>query len=680
MRVYTTALNWVAVTAGLLLLLGLAGCTTSMSRNRYLAAIAPDSITNLTAYRSGNTLELGYPLGGRATFAHATWTLSSAKTNEYQCQFAILDLEKQTRAARLAVVNPGHRLLLRDARQWRQMLQTIFAGLVPEQAGHGVLFLVQTMEIIVYRDAGGGLKVARLENKPGGMVIDRTYNEADFSREAIKLLESGVSALDQGQSQFLFRTGDDPTFVLVDLRERFILFLSYPADPDSQPVAIPGTFTLRALNELLLKSFVITAVKSPFSLVSRGLWHIGNSGMTLWDAVPSATADPPPPVQAGPGMDLAAWEKELDGLVSARRHQGRVQYFIDGNQFFPAFLQSIENARQSIDVMVYIFDRDPYAVSIAEVLKDRSREVAVKVLMDDVGSLFATGEAHAAVPQDAPPSDIASYLTAGSRVRVRVTTDPWLATDHRKCIIIDHRQAYLGGMNIGWAYRYEWHDLMVGLTGPIVGKLDKDYRKAWAFAGPAGDFGYAWAALFDRTNPKKNVITGGIDIRPLRTATGNAQIYRAQLAAIRRARSYIYIESAYFNDASILRELIRARQRGVDVRVILPAANDVGIMHTSNQVMANEMLRHGIRVYLYPGMTHVKAAVYDGWACLGSANLEKMSLRISQELDIAFSDPATVAELNRQLFTADFQRSRELTEPLTLNWLDPVIKAFANEL
>jgi phosphatidylserine/phosphatidylglycerophosphate/cardiolipin synthase-like enzyme len=92
------------------------------------------------------------------------------------------------------------------------------------------------------------------------------------------------------------------------------------------------------------------------------------------------------------------------------------------------------------------------------------------------------------------------------------------------------------------------------------------------------------------------------------------------------------------------------------------------------------MLRHGIRVYLYPGMTHVKAAVYDGWACLGSANLEKMSLRISQELDIAFSDPATVAELNRQLFTADFQRSRELTEPLTLNWLDPVIKAFANEL
>ena len=669
--------------AGILSALVAAGCATSGPRSRYLEKIAPNSITNLTAYCEGNTLEVGYPLGGKEVFGHATWAAAQNETSEYQCLFAILTMGKEKRAARAAVVHPDNRLVIRDAKQWNQLLHAVFAGLAPDQPGHGVLLLVETLELIVYTDAEGALKVARLENKPAGITIDRTYNDTDFSREAIKLLAANASDLDRSQRQFLFQTGNDPTFVLVDLHARLIVFLSYPGDPDSKPVEVPGWFTLRAMNSLLIKSFVITAVKNPFSLVGRGLWHIGNSGMTILDAVPAVASIPPPPLNtnAAPGMDLVAWEKELDGLVSARRAKGQVQFLIDGQQFFPALLQSLENARRSIDLMVYIFDRDEFAVRIADVLKARSAEVPVRVLMDDLGSLFAGGIAHAAVPSDfQPPADIASYLESGSKIRVRVTTDPWLATDHRKCIIIDGRQAYLGGMNIGWVYRYEWHDLMVGLTGPVVSRLEKDYRKAWAFAGPTGDFGYAWASLFDHENARKNVIPDGIDIRPLRTATGKMDIYRAQLAAIRRAKKYIYLESAYFNDDSILRELIQARQRGVDVRVILPAEGDVGIMRTSNLVMANEMIRNGIGVYIYPGMTHVKAAIYDGWACLGSANLEKMSLRVSQELDIAFSDPATVARLKQELFEEDFKRSRVLDSPMTLDWLDSFLKAFANQL
>jgi cardiolipin synthase len=667
--------------AALLIVCGLAGCSTPGPRKRYLEEIAPSSVRNLTAYRAGDTIEIRYPMGVRNFYAHAVWPPVATNSTDYQCQLAVLSLGRQKRAAREAVVIPEHRLAIRDAGQWRQLVQTIFTGLAPADRGHGVLLLVQTMEKVIYRDESGAVKVAALDSKPSGVVIDHTYTDQDFSREVIKLLESGLRAVDGSQNQFLFQTGEDPTFVLVDLRERAIIFLSYPADPDAKPVELPGSFTLHALNVLLVKSFVETAIKNPFSLVGRGLWHLANSGMTILEAMPAAPDTPPPPLAHGAGMDLAAWEKALDQLVSARRYQGQVQYLIDGKDFFPAFIQSIEDARQSIEVMVFIFDDDPYGVRIADLLKERSAEVKVNVLMDDVGSLFARGLMYSVVPPSfEKPADMAAYLENGSRVRVRVTTDPWFATDHRKCIIIDHRQAYVGGMNIGWLYRYEWHDLMVRLTGPIVGRLDKDYRKAWAFSGPAGDFGYAWAMLFDRTHPKEHAITNGIAIRPLRTATGETQIYTAQLAAIHRAKSYIYIECAYFNDDSILRELIRARQRGVDVRVILPAENDVDVMQTSNQVMANEMIRNGIAVYVYPGMTHVKAAIYDGWACLGSANLEKMSLRVSQELDVAFSDPDTVNRLKRELFEADFKRSKELTVPLTLNWLDSLVKAFANQL
>jgi len=122
------------------------------------------------------------------------------------------------------------------------------------------------------------------------------------------------------------------------------------------------------------------------------------------------------------------------------------------------------------------------------------------------------------------------------------------------------------------------------------------------------------------------------------------------------------------------------RRRGVDVRVIFPAENDSGIMQTSDEVTGNELIENGARVYVYPGMTHVKAAIYDGWACLGSANFNKMSLRVGQELDVAFSDPATVDRLKQELFETDFKRSRELTQPAPLNWFDSFVKAFADEL
>ncbi|MGH8022850.1 MAG: phospholipase D-like domain-containing protein, partial [Limisphaerales bacterium] len=203
---------------------------------------------------------------------------------------------------------------------------------------------------------------------------------------------------------------------------------------------------------------------------------------------------------------------------------------------------------------------------------------------------------------------------------------------------------------------------------------------AWALAGPFGDFAYARAALFDRAHLRRKTAAGGIGIRVLHTGIGDMQIYHAQLAAIRRAKRYIYIENAYFNDDTILNALITARRRGVDVRVILPAESDVGIMQASDMVVANEMIRNGIRVFVYPGMTHVKAAIYDGWACVGSANLEKMSLRVSQEVDVAFSDPATIAKLDQRLFEEDFKHSRELKNPEDVNWTDSLLKAIAEQL
>jgi cardiolipin synthase len=354
---------------------------------------------------------------------------------------------------------------------------------------------------------------------------------------------------------------------------------------------------------------------------------------------------------------------------------------IDGDQFFPAFIEAVAAARKSVDVQTYIFDNDDYAVRLADLLKQRSIEIRVRVLFDEMGSLFASRTPPPSpMPAGfAPPSSIRDYLEQGSRVEVRRTANPWLTIDHRKLIVVDGQRAFLGGMNLGREYRYDWHDLMVELRGPIVGRLEKDFRKTWAHAGWTGDLGYARVFWFapERRPPEP---PGCIDLRPLYTATGERGVLRAQLEAMRRARRYIYLENAYLSQDAILDALIKARRRGVDVRVIFPAKNDSGFMSASNLIMANLLVREGVRVFAYPGMSHVKAAIYDGWACLGSANFDKMSLRVGQELNLGFSDPAAVERLRVELFEVDFAKSREITEPLPVDWTDYVVEALANQL
>jgi cardiolipin synthase len=262
-------------------------------------------------------------------------------------------------------------------------------------------------------------------------------------------------------------------------------------------------------------------------------------------------------------------------------------------------------------------------------------------------------------------------------VKVRTSGNPWLTGDHTKSTIIDGKVAFLGGMNIGREYRYTWHDLMVEVSGPIVDILQRDLDIAWSKAGWLGDLAMTYRAM---TAVAKRADDVGEPMRVLVTRDHDSQIYRAQLAAIRRAQSYIYIENSYFSDDTILYEVAKARRRGVDVRVILPDDGNHAPLNYSNEVAINVMLRNGIRVFLYPGMSHIKAAIIDGWACVGSANFDKLSLQINEELNIATSSPAVVDDLMRRVFAKDFARSKEITEPREVGWTHHFAEFVSDEL
>lgn len=379
------------------------------------------------------------------------------------------------------------------------------------------------------------------------------------------------------------------------------------------------------------------------------------------------------------GMDLARWEKDLDRIVGHNSSTGNIDFLIDGDQYFTRLLESFDTAEESIDIRTYIFDNDDYAVEVADLLKEKSKTVGVRIQLDALGNLMAMQAAAKSLPAGyREPLSISEYLRKDSRVRVRNRANPYLYVgDHTKTTIIDGRTAFVGGMNIGREYRYEWHDLMMEVSGPIVDQLQYDSDKAWARASIFGDAANLLALL----RGKKKRSTGqGYPVRALYTRNFDSQIYRAQIEAIRRSQSYILIENSYFSDDLITYELSKARRRGVDVRIILPQAGNHGSLHASNQVAINTLLKNGIRVYVYPGMSHVKAAIFDGWACVGSANFDKLSLEVNKELNLATSDRITVNKLLDKLFVPDLAISQEVTESVQVTFTQTLTEKAVDEL
>ena len=84
-----------------------------------------------------------------------------------------------------------------------------------------------------------------------------------------------------------------------------------------------------------------------------------------------------------------------------------------------------------------------------------------------------------------------------------------------------------------------------------------------------------------------------------------------------------------------------AGQRGVDVRIVLPAKNNLFYVHWAQFRLLPTLLEAGVRVwYQQPPFAHTKLLAVDGYyAQIGSANLDARSLRLNFELNMEVFDP-----------------------------------------
>lgn len=635
------------------------------------------------AFVHGNDVRIYYAIDGRPVMFKAEWTRPRLAGRDYAYRLAELHYDR----APPKLPKPDgswHEATVLGAEDWDRLAREATARLAGDTPRQGAFLQFLDTERVLYRDASGSMHVVKPDAVPADVTVTQRYNAEEFATTMSRVLEASLAAAGGRQHLFVLvepRPGNLIRFILLDRAKRRCVLLVAPRveyDPKGGPQIVTSA---RMLTSLVLESHGVALLKNPVSAVGRLLNLTVRAVLGLADLGVPKFKNPPPPVADRPGMDLAAWDQQLDRMGFAR-DLGSLRLLINGEQFYPQFERRLLEARNRIDLLVCIFDRDDVAVGVADLLKSRSATVPVRVVIDRMNSQGSgnTPPATPMAPGFVPPESIGAYLERDSKVRVRPFLNPWFSSDHSKLFLIDGQYAYVGGMNLGREYRYEWHDLMVEVSGPVVAQFQDDFERSWAHASLLGDLAYAERVLFGaRPRPAPASPGEWTTVRRMYTRTGNAQIRRAVMEALERAQRSIFIENSYFYDGRIIGALARARHRGVDVRIVIPSDSDFGGADSSNFVKANYLLGQGVRVYIYPGMTHVKALLVDGWTCLGSANFNRLSMVFNQEVNIATADPTTVDAVRTQLFEVDFAKSRELREPIQVSWTDQFAEYIMNQ-
>lgn len=327
----------------------------------------------------------------------------------------------------------------------------------------------------------------------------------------------------------------------------------------------------------------------------------------------------------------------------------------DGRAAFAAMLDAIDRARTYIFLEMYFFAADDTGRKFRNRLAAAAlRNVQVKVLVDAWGS-WTTPEAF-----------WAPLRTAGAEVRlfhpIRRGLFPF--RNHRKLLLVDDVRAWFGGMNVADEYHTgrggepPWRDFLLGVEGPEAARLRRPFLRMWVRA----DRPLLIRAFFRHRKPQAGEQPeGGLRF----FASGPGETARLALQAhrevIRAAQRSVDLAMGYFfPPGRILRDLRRAVERGVRVRLLVTRRTDVPAMRWAARGLYGRLLRAGIEVYEYlPAILHAKLAVADDTLLVGSANLDLRSDRLNHELTAVVHDPALAASA-RSEFESDLARSERV--------------------
>lgn len=326
-------------------------------------------------------------------------------------------------------------------------------------------------------------------------------------------------------------------------------------------------------------------------------------------------------------------------------------------------MEALESAQHHIHMEYYIYEPDEIGQKIAEMLKKKAQEgVIVRFIYDDFGSRKIR---HKLVPElreagvQAMPFYKIKLIAFANRINYR---------NHRKIIVIDGKQAFIGGINVSDDYiNHEmgkenswWRDMHLYMAGPVVHHLQYIFMGDWNFCaneelGPTRDY---FPDLKDVSHTKDRhmqIVASGPD-------SDTPTILYSILQAIMLAEREILISTPYFIPGESLMDLLVISARsGVSVHLLVPDKGDSILVNAAAQSYFLELLEAGVHIHRYhKGFLHSKTMVVDSdVVMIGTANMDIRSFDLNFEVNAIIYDEEE-AEYMKEVFFKDVKYSEEI--------------------
>ncbi|MBS9477046.1 phospholipase D-like domain-containing protein [Ancylobacter radicis] len=342
-----------------------------------------------------------------------------------------------------------------------------------------------------------------------------------------------------------------------------------------------------------------------------------------------------PPIAITLSPNLSAMKRLGDRVSAFPLTTGNAVRLLDsGDEAYPDMLAAIRTARRHIAMSTYIFDNDPVGAEFAEALiAAQRRGVVVRVLIDAIGARYSRPSIVGRLRQ----GGVVNALFMGNLIGLRL---PYAnLRSHRKMLIVDGDLAFTGGMNIRAQFTRRYgaddpaRDTHFRVEGPAVEQLLTVFCQDWSFTTGEVLEGPAWDEA-PESPPRGEVAVRLVPSGPDRNiACAHSMI----MGALAMAQSRVRICSPYFlPDQQLIGALVVAGRRGVEVDIVIPAANNLKLVDYAMTAQLDQVLEGECRVWRAGGMfDHSKLMAVDGsWAYVGSSNLDPRSLRLNFELDL----------------------------------------------
>jgi cardiolipin synthase A/B len=326
---------------------------------------------------------------------------------------------------------------------------------------------------------------------------------------------------------------------------------------------------------------------------------------------------------------IAPLERLLDGMgVRPATQNNEIELLPTGESAYGALLELIGGAQGHIHVATFILAGDETGNTVVEHLTRRARDgLEVRLLVDGL-FMFRTNR-----------RALDELRRAGGKVAVFMPLVhlPFRGRsnlrNHRKIAVADGDRAIIGGMNIASEYmgprplEGRWRDVALRVKGSAARDLDELFRNDWAFASgehlearePSASQGGGASA---------RIVASGPDVE---TDT----LYDAILFELFTAKERVLIATPYFvPDDAMVRALILACRRGIQVEVVLPTPSNHLMADLAGAPSLRTLESMGAKIRPYrAGMLHAKVIVVDrSLAAVGSANFDMRSLFLNYEV------------------------------------------------